>query len=105
MRIRHTGTAPLCDSLNECAGVAKVALALFLLRRNKESIKHSESDSRYSESIFQYSKSICRFVIFISKNLEGEGKRVNFAACKYKNEIEICHRLNMLQSKMLHERC
>ena len=26
---------PLCDSLNECAGVTKVALALFLLRCNK----------------------------------------------------------------------
>ena len=82
------GTDPLCDGLNECAGVAKVALALFLLCCNVaiRSIRHSESDSRYSESIyqysesnFQYSKSICRFVIFISKNLEGEGKKVNFA--------------------------
>ena len=58
MRIRHTGTDPLYDSLNECAGVTKVALALFLLCCNVaiRSIRHSESDSRYSESIFQYSK-------------------------------------------------
>ena len=64
------GTDPLCDGLNECAGVAKVALALFLLCCNVaiRSIRHSESDSRYSESIFQYSKSnfqysksICRY--------------------------------------------
>ena len=29
------GTDPLCDGLNECAGVAKVALALFMLCCNK----------------------------------------------------------------------
>ena len=73
MQVTHVGRSdtqgtPWSNSLNECAGVTKVALALFLLRRNKESIKHSESDGRYSESIyqysesnFQYSKSICRY--------------------------------------------